>query len=167
MPEHSMQTPASQILINLFQNNHNILHLQVRDVTHTESLIQPPFRGNCLNWVVGHVLVVYGECLEAIGLPNTASEEEVKLYGYGSQPITDPARACDLDDLLKRLDNALPILLGALGSLSAEELERPVQIWRGKVSLLEALSFMQWHSAFHTGQLELLRQLTGKNDKVI
>ena len=44
---------------------------------------------------------------------------------------------------------------------------RKVKIWRGEVSLIEALYFIQWHAAFHTGQLELLRQLSGKDDKVI
>jgi hypothetical protein len=29
------------------------------------------------------------------------------------------------------------------------------------------LAFLNWHEAYHVGQLELLRQLAGKNDQVI
>jgi len=141
--------------------------MQIKDVSHAESLIQPPFRGNCLNWVVGHILVVYGECLELMGAHGALSQADAQLYGYGSEPITDASRACDLEGLVKRLDNQFEILLGKLGSLSPEKLESQVQIWRGTVSLIEGLAFMQWHAAYHTGQLELLRQLAGKNDKVI
>jgi uncharacterized damage-inducible protein DinB len=34
-------------------------------------------------------------------------------------------------------------------------------------SMAERLAFAHWHETYHVGQLELLRQLTGKNDKVI
>jgi hypothetical protein len=29
------------------------------------------------------------------------------------------------------------------------------------------ITFLQWHETYHLGQLEPLRQLAGKNDKVI
>ena len=162
-----MSTPSAKILIELLKNNHSIMHQQVKDVTQVESMVQPPFRGNCLNWDIGHLLDVYGEMLEEMGLPGTMSEAEKKTYGYGSEPLCDAAKAGDLNAMLARLDKALPVIVEKLDSLSAEELERKVKIWRGEVSLIEALFFMQWHASFHTGQLELLRQLSGKNDKVI
>ena len=162
-----MATTSANILIELLKNNHNIMHQQVKDISQAESMLQPPFRGNCLNWDVGHILTVYDELLEELGLPGTMSEAEQKTYGYGSEPLCDAAKAGDLGAMLARLDQALPIIVEKLGSLSEEELARKVNIWRGEVSLIQALFYMQWHAAFHTGQLELLRQLSGKNDKVI
>jgi hypothetical protein len=157
----------SQVLIDLFKNNHDIIHMQLKEITHYESLIKPPFRGNCMNWVVGHILGVRGDCLEVMGLPGTLNDDEVKIYGYGSEPLTDTARACDLNIMEEKLDKSLERIVNKLGSLSPVELDQKVQIWRGTVTLIEALSFMQWHESYHTGQLELLRQLAGKNDKVI
>jgi hypothetical protein len=162
-----MPTTPVNILIELFKNNHNILHMQIKDVTQDESLLQLPFRGNCLNWVIGHILCVYGECLEVMELPGTMNETEVKTYGYGSEPLMEPAKACNLFAMAVRLDEALVKIIDRLGSLSPVELERIVRIWRGPVSLITALNYMQWHGSYHTGQLELLRQLAGKNDKVI
>jgi hypothetical protein len=31
----------------------------------------------------------------------------------------------------------------------------------------QQIRFSHWHETYHVGQLELLRQLAGKNDKVI
>ena len=162
-----VQTSSTAILSRLFNNNHAILHQQLNGITQAESLLQPPFQGNCLNWVVGHILGVYGECLEVMGVPGTQSESEVKTYGYGSEPLTDCTKGLDLADMLHRLDAGLERINQQLASMTAADLEREVTIWLGPVSLLEALSVMQWHASYHTGQLELLRQLAGKNDKVI
>jgi hypothetical protein len=162
-----MIPPAAKTLIDLFQFDHEVIQMQLKDITNAESLLQPPFRGNCMNWVVGHILGVCEDCLALLGLPGILTEEEKKVYGYGSEPIIDATRASDLNSLVKRLDESLTTLVNTLGSLSQAELDHQVEIWRGPLPLAEAISFMQWHEAYHTGQLELLRQLAGKNDHVI
>lgn len=161
-----MNTTA-QTLIDLLQQNHNVIQMQLKDITHEESLIQPPYRGNCLNWVVGHILGIRDGYLGLLGLPGQLSEAEEKMYGYGSEPLTDSAQASPLDSLVQRLDTSLGILIDELGCLSPAELEREARIWKGPMPLSEALSHMQWHEAYHAGQLEQLRQLAGKNDHVI
>jgi hypothetical protein len=162
-----MIAPAAKLIIELYQFNHNIIHLHLKDITHPESLIQPPFRGNCINWVIGHIIGIRDECLKLLGLPGMFTESESKKYGYGSEPITDAAQAIDLDAMLKKLDESLAIIVNKLESLSQADLDREARIWRGPLPLSEAVSFMLWHESYHTGQLELLRQLTGKNDHVI
>jgi hypothetical protein len=159
--------PIAQNLIAIYRNNHNIIHMQLKDISHAESLIQPPYQGNCLNWVVGHLLDIRDECLAQLGLPGMMTEAEKKMYGYGSQPITDGAQASELGSLVERLDQSLGILIDELNCLSPVEMERETRIWRGPVPLREAIAFIQWHETFHTGQLEQLRQLAGKNDHVI
>lgn len=159
--------PHSEIFIDLYRNNHDIIHKQLKDVTQAESLIQPPYRGNCLNWVLGHILVIRDECLELLGQPGLTSEDEKKRFGYGSEPVTDGCDAAELDSLLERLDQSLGMIIDELNCLSSHEMEREARIWRGPVPLREAIAFMQWHESYHTGQLEQLRQLTGKNDHVI
>ncbi len=154
-------------LTHLLEENHRIIHMQLKGITQEESLLQLPFRGNCMNWVIGHILGVRGRSLELLGQPNTLNEAEQKIYDYGSEPLTDARIADNLAGMLKRLDESCETLTRLFGGLTAQDLEREVEIWRGKVSLLEALSFRVWHEAYHVGQLELLRQLAGKNDKVI
>ncbi len=132
----------------------------------TESLLQLPFRGNCLNWVVGHLVTAREDSLTLLGLPGVLSKSEQSIYGYGSEPLVDASRASDLDDLLKKLDESFNLLTGSLEKLSQSEADRQVEIWKGPMPLWRALSFMFWHESYHTGQLEQLRQLAGKNDHV-
>jgi uncharacterized damage-inducible protein DinB len=162
-----MTPPAAIILIDLLQFNHETIHMQLKDITHAESLLQLPFRGNCMNWVIGHILDARQEWLNLLGLPGTMTEEERKTYGYDSEPITAAAQAIHLDSLAKRLDESLGTIVNKLETLTQADLDGEVEIWRGKVPAAQALSFFQWHEAYHTGQLEQLRQLAGKNDKVI
>ena len=162
-----MTTATAKTMIELFKFNHDIIHMQLKDITHAESLLQLPFRGNCLNWVVGHLLGIRQECLEYLDLPGVLTEAEVKTYQYGSEPITSADQATDLESLVKRLDESLPVLVDHLENISQEELDRVIEHWYGARPLAEALFFAQWHEAYHTGQLEQLRQLTGKNDKVL
>ncbi len=162
-----MKIPVPHILVNLTQFNLEVVHMQLKDVTHEQSLIQPPFRANCMNWVIGHMLSNRGGLLELLGLPPILSEAEEKTYGYGSEPITGPQGASDLGDMLRRLDESQAQIAAALGKLSEDDLAGEVEIWRGKVALAEALYFTVWHETYHTGQLEPLRQLAGKNDKVV
>ena len=54
-------------------------------------------------------------------------------------------------------------ILAALERTSQESLNQP----DGEGTVGGSLSFLYWHEAYHTGQTEYLRQLAGKNDKVI
>jgi uncharacterized damage-inducible protein DinB len=162
-----MTSPTAKTLIDLLEFGHEAIHMQLKDITQAESLLQLPFRGNCLNWVIGHILDVRQAWLNLLGLPAIMTEDEQKTYGYGSEPITCPDPASDLDTMVKRLDESLATIIGKLEAITQAELDGEVEIWRGKVPLSQALSFFQWHETYHTGQLELLRQLAGKNDKVI
>jgi uncharacterized damage-inducible protein DinB len=141
--------------------------MQLKDVTHDESLVQPSFRGNCLNWVLGHILVMRLGWNDMLGLPRFLTEAEAKVYDYGSEPVTCAEEALPLDYLLKKLDENQEELATRLETLTQADMDREVETWRGKVPLVQALSFNQWHESYHTGQLELLRQLSGKNDRVI
>jgi hypothetical protein len=161
-----MTIPVSKNLISLFSHNHEVIHEQLKDISQADSMLQLPFRGNCMNWVIGHILSIRDESLILLKLPGLLTDPENKIYGYGSEPLVESARASDLFDLLARLDESLKQITLQLEKLTQVELESEVKIWRGPLPLWEALSLMQWHEAYHTGQLEFLRQLAGKNDHV-
>jgi len=156
-----------ETLIELFQTSHAVIHRQLKDVTQEESLMQPPFRGNCLNWVVGHILTGRDDCLVFMGQNAVLTEEERERYKRGSEALTDPGKASPLDDLALKLDDSLERLVIGLSELSPEALQREVVFARKPGPLGGVLAFLNWHEAYHVGQLELLRQLTGKNDQVI
>jgi uncharacterized damage-inducible protein DinB len=163
-----MESSPAKIFIGLFSFTHDgVLHTYVNGITQAESLLQPLSGGNCMNWTIGHILETYNTLLEWLGFPAIISVAEAGLYGYDSEPMTDPAKASDLQDMLKRLDEGKEKITSRVASLSTAELEREIEIWRGKVTLIEALMDSMWHVTYHSGQFEQLRQLAGKKEKVV
>jgi hypothetical protein len=51
--------------------------------------------------------------------------------------------------------------------ISAEELAQLTEFQGSERAVGQALAGLHWHETYHTGQLELLRQLAGKNDAII
>ena len=51
------------------------------------------------------------------------------------------------------------MLLEALQQKQAGDLEQP----RGEGTVADALVFLNFHEAYHTGQLEIFRQMVGKD----
>ena len=51
--------------------------------------------------------------------------------------------------------------------MSPDELAQEVDSFLGKTTLGQVVFFLYFHDTYHTGQLEALRQLAGKDDKVI
>ena len=43
-------------LIKILKLENRLVHDQTRDLTHADTLIQPKPSGNCMNWVLGHLL---------------------------------------------------------------------------------------------------------------
>jgi hypothetical protein len=155
-------------LIAALERNLGIVKSQTQGLTHADSLLQMPFRGNCLNWVVGHLVSNRNTMLHFLGEKAILSEAQAKRYGYGSQPVCgDGEDILTLERLLALLEQSQKSLAARLQTMKAEDLEREVQSFLGTTTLGQLLFFLYWHESYHTGQTEPLRQLAGKDDKVI
>jgi len=155
-------------LIGALERNLRIVKAQTQGLTQADSLLQPPFRGNCLNWVLGHLAGNRNTMLLFLGEEAILSEAHAKRYGYGSQPVCgEAADILTLEQLLAALEQSQKVLAARLQKIQAEELAREVQSFLGTTTLGQLLFFLYWHETYHTGQTEPLRQLAGKGDKVI
>ncbi len=151
-----------------FERNWNIVGMQVKGLTHAQALLQPPFRGNCLNWVLGHMLETRNDVLLALGATPVLTPEQCKRYGYGSEPVCgDGPDVLRLEKLLELLGQSQQAINARLPQLTPEELARMVRDHRGEITLGNRLFFLYFHDTYHCGQTELLRQLAGTNDKII
>jgi uncharacterized damage-inducible protein DinB len=153
-------------LIQLYQRTQWIIAKQTEGLTHADSLLQLPFRGNCLNWVLGHILVYRDKVLELLGETPILSDSQTQLYRRGSEALTDGEAAVPLEKLLEALKQSGERLVAALGNVTAGRLEA-IADEENQRSVGERIEFMQWHETYHVGQLEILRQLAGKNDAII
>jgi uncharacterized damage-inducible protein DinB len=160
---------SAELIARYFKINYRVLHMQIEGLSHEDSLLQPPFRTNNLNWVLGHIIAGRSRALAMLGAEPVWSKERSAVYAQESEPIT-AEEAYPLDKLVADLDTAQERLAEALALATPEDLG-PNPLGRKKEgqdrSLGERLSFIYWHEAYHTGQTELLRQLAGADDKII
>ena len=152
----------------LRQNADTILHvlkLNVEGITQNESLVQPAPAGNCLNWVVGHLLWVYNQILPLVNQPQLMPQENLRAYERGSQPIKSSSEALDLNFLLQALTDATDRVQEGLRTLTLEKLMEPAPFSPRKdpnesIGSLLAIAF--FHQAYHVGQTAVLRRIIGK-----
>jgi len=155
-------------LIGALERNLGIIKAQTKGLSHADSLLQLPFRGNCLNWVLGHIADNRNTMLLCLGEEAILSEAHARRYGYNSEPVCGHADdILTLEQLLAVLDQGQGALTGKLQKITAEELAREVHSFLGTTTLGQLIFFLHWHETYHTGQTEALRQLAGKDDKVI
>lgn len=153
------------LLANGFESNTWVINKQVEGLTHAESLLQPPFRGNCLNWVIGHIVANRERVLTLLAEPGVWSAEEAASYVSGSDPILSNgagSRVLSLERLLDDLDTGTARIAGKLRRLTAADLDT----LEGERTLAQHLFGLYWHETYHVGQTELFRQLAGKDDAI-
>jgi DinB superfamily len=151
-----------------FARNVRILHMQNDGLTHADSLIQPQCRGNCLNWLLGHLLLNRNRALVVLGAAPVVAEAEVARYPTESEPVIgDDEGVLTLDALLDRLDGSQEGIAEALRGAAPADLAKEIIVRGQPATVGQALFSLYFHETYHTGQAELLRQLAGKNDKVI
>lgn len=159
--------------IEIFRNNartiHKVVELNLEGLTHEDSLIQPTPGGNCLNWVMGHLVHVYDLALPLVGQKPAGDADALKRYARGAAPLKNPAEAVTLHELAKAWDEASTRMDSGLASLTPEALNasapfspsnNPNEIVR---SLLATVFF---HQAYHAGQTGILRRLAGKEGAI-
>lgn len=151
-----------------YQRNQSLLELQADGVTHEESLTQSPYNINCMNWVLGHIANGRDDLLELLGRDRQMDADDAAQYKRESEPITeDGPGVLPLEELLDILHNTKEELCDALERLTEQDLVEE-KVWRGSTSTVaDWCQFFYFHDTYHTGQTDLLRQIAGKNDKII
>jgi hypothetical protein len=141
-----------------------VVQLNVDGVTQEESLIQPTPGGNCLNWVVGHLVAIYDQMLPLLGQKPVMEEGALKRYARGTPPLENPAEALDFQALLTAWSDASNRVDAGLAGVTPEMLDKPSQSPTNNPnetvrSLLPTILF---HQAYHAGQTGILRRIAGK-----
>lgn len=161
-----MLTPQS--LADAYGRNIGIIKKQAAGLTHEDSVLQPASRGNCLNWVLGHIVDSRNNVLRLVDAEPALDPAIATRYASGSEPVlTDGDGIVSLEELLAALDRSQEALAAKLAAMTNEESQREVPFFSRTMPLGEVLFFLYFHETYHTGQTEPLRQLAGTDDKVI
>ena len=132
-----------------------LIKQRIEGIEHPESIYQPPFGGNCANWILGHIIVARCNFLMMLSIPSIWDMAQCRRYIPGSDPITGANGAVSFETLCVDLDNTQEQLLAALDQVSREKLQE----FSGEKTIEEHLAFYSSHEAYHAGQLEILRQM--------
>jgi len=116
-------------LIDGFSLNIRLIKLQTDGLNHADSLVQTPYKINCMNWVLGHIAVNRDSVMWLIGGEPLLSEEATKRYKTESNPITeDDPDVLQLEKLLEVLSSGQTWIQGALEALSEADLLEQIQV---------------------------------------
>jgi uncharacterized damage-inducible protein DinB len=153
---------SAESLATLYGLNHQVLKINLDGITHKDSLVQPKPFGNCINWIMGHIVWERGAILKLAGEKPLWDEAEVALYKRGSRPLTDGEKALRLERIVADLDRSQELLIPALARMTPDQLAQGDA--NGTVE--DKLAFLQFHESYHAGQIGLLRRLVGKEGKI-
>jgi hypothetical protein len=145
-----------------------VLRKQIADITHAESLLQPQPGGNCMNWVVGHLVVNLVDILNVLGGEVPPELPDLTPYAFGSDPILcDAEDVIPLQALVDEYEQLTSLVSDQLNRMAEADFDEEIDFWQGKNQLGYVAFFYYFHHTYHLGQLEQLRNLAGKTEKVI
>lgn len=135
----------------VFKSNNRVIHINMDGISHEESLTTPENGGNCINWILGHIIASRDDVFDILGVDIFCDEEFLSLYKRGSQNIV-PDKAIKLDMLMEKLDSTLKILEDRIPLVDLSDNEEE----------LKMLAFLGFHEAYHCGQIGIMRRIIGK-----
>lgn len=144
---------------------HGVVRKNMEGVNQKESLVQPQPEGNCMNWVMGHLLRVYENALLALGQKPMIEGGGFERYKRGGEAMKNPEDAMEITKLMEDWDEATKRLDAGLASLTVELLDEKAPFLPGKdpnETVRTRLTTILFHQGYHAGQLGLLRRIAGK-----
>lgn len=146
-----------------------VLHINVEGITHGESLVQPRPGGNCLNWVVGHLLWTYNYNLPVFGQQPVVEKGTLERYARGKPPLKNEDEAISFEELMKIWAVSDKAIKAGLNKLHAVRLDQPAkrnQSDESNETIRERITGVLFHQTYHVGQTGLLRRLIGKDGAI-
>jgi uncharacterized damage-inducible protein DinB len=159
---------TTDVLRAAFERNARVIRAQADGVSHGEALTRTRYNINTFNWVLGHIVAYRDRVLLLLGEESLLTEAESLRYRRESDPVLeDGPDVIAFPRLLDLFDRGQERISSALAALLDEALEQQSASGERTETLLERLFFLYFHDTYHTGQTELLRQVAGKDDKII
>ena len=132
---------------------------------HEECLITAEKGGNCINWVLGHMVNTRNVMLARIGAEPVMGEAGRELYGRGSKPLGPGSDCPTLETLLELLEASQKTLMEGLEALDEAALAKEVPELFDDTkteTCANQLATLIFHEAYHAGQIGSIRRVLGK-----
>ncbi len=140
--------------------------MNVKGMTHEDSLALPGESGNCANWILSHLTYVQNAVMALLDDPPVW--ECGRLAGPRSEPIRTPEEALGWEELRDRFLGSRDRCLEAIGRLADDALaDRVPHPLGGDTTRAGALGFLALHQAYHVGQLGIARRVAGLEGAIV
>ena len=143
-----------------FERNASYVHTLLAGLDQADSLLQPPVAGNCINWILGHIVCYRNYAMTVCGLEPVVAETVAQRYARDSAPVTGAgADVADFTQLVAAYNQSHEQLLAYLKSVDATTLGEVISAAGFTMGRGELLTSFMRHESYHAGQFELLRAL--------
>lgn len=158
-------------LASMYEFSYFAINRNLKELTHDDTMFIPEPSGNCINWVLGHIISARGMMLLLTGAGAPLfSREEAAVFQRGSTAMKSGEQGMDLERLKAAFEESQKKLIPALQVLSDEALaaEVPEKFKRPPLtgSVGDALARLCYHEGYHNGQIGILRRLAGKEGAI-
>lgn len=153
-------TPAARLLAYQFGVTAGALGMNIEGISDEEGRRRPAGGGNCINWVVGHIVSYRQVVLQLLGEMPIWPKDRTEAYGRGSSGEVSAGQELPLAQLLEDLKATTATIAQRLEALPDGALDAPGP--NPKQTLGQRLAFLAFHESYHAGQVGLLRRLAGK-----
>lgn len=152
----------------MLEGNLEFIKLQIKGVSDSEMLIQPPNGGNCMLWTLGHLTESLITILRFLDGRKPEGLADLSRFERGSEPILGPEPGLmPAFELMEAYEVLHQAVLEKLGPMTDADFDEEVPGFGQPARRGYMLFFMEFHHAYHIGQLELLRNLAGHTEKLI
>jgi uncharacterized damage-inducible protein DinB len=156
------------LLSKAFHRNTKLVQRHAEGVSHEDSLRQSEHNINCFNWVLGHIVASRYDLFRIVEGAPPDDGGRFGRYRTESDPITgEGPDVIRLEDLLTGLADTQAAIRAWMDSVDADWLAGETAVGDAMVPRADQIHFAYFHDTYHTGQIDLLRQVSGKSDKVI
>ncbi len=124
------------------------------DVTDEEALITPESGGNCINWMLGHILLNRNDLFSLLNRRPAVDSDKYRIYKRGGKGELEAWSVIQLSELKLELEHSQKMLTDALSSSHPED------------EKLKRIAQMAFHEAYHAGQIGLMRRIIGKSGAI-
>lgn len=142
-----------------------VLRLNLDGVTHAESLRQPQPAGNCLNWILGHLVWAYAGALQLLDQEPVLDQASLSRYARGAPPLRSSAEAREFGELVAAWDEEASRVDAGLAAFPTDTLNLPAPhspTGNPDETVRSLLATILFHQAYHAGQAAVLRRIIGK-----
>lgn len=145
-----------------------VVAMNASGLTHEESLLGPEPAGNCMNWVLGHLLWAYDRFLPQLGREPALPAGSLDRYARGGEPLGGEP-ALEFRELLRAWDRACDGIDAGLAALTSERLAGPGVSTGDSApddTFRTSVNTVLFHQAYHGGQTGVLRRVAGREGAI-